>query len=66
MAILIFIIFFSHVLPCIFYPKKALIDLLWGLVSYIFYSPTYIITIVLYSFYNFDDVSWGNREDGAD
>ena len=66
MAMLIFTIFFSHALPCLFYPKKAPVNLLWGLVSYIFYSPSFIITMILYSFCNFDDVSWGNREDGAD
>lgn len=63
---LVLITVFSHALPCVFYPKKALLNLVWGLPSYIFYSPTFIITMILYSFCNFDDVSWGNREDGAD
>lgn len=66
LALLIIITVFSHGLPCVFYPKKAFVNLLWGLPSYIFYSPTFIITMILYSFCNFDDISWGNREDGAD
>ena len=66
LAWLVIITVVSHAIPCIFYPKKSLTNLLYGLPSYIFYSPTFIITMILYSFCNFDDVSWGNREDGAD
>ena len=65
-ALMVIVVVISHALPCLFYPRKAIVNLLWGLPSYIFYSPTFIITMIVYSFCNFDDVSWGNREDGAD
>ena len=48
-----------HVLVVIFTGTAP--DLIKGLLSFIAYSPSYINTMLIYSFCNIDDVSWGTR-----
>ena len=37
-------------------------DLIKGLLSFIIYAPSYINTMLIYSFCNIDDVTWGTRD----
>lgn len=38
-------------------------QLLWCLFDFIYYSPTYLHTLVIYAFCRIDDLSWGTRGD---
>ena len=32
-----------------------------SLMSYIFYTPTYVHTLIIYAFCRLDDLSWGTK-----
>lgn len=48
-------------LPCIFKPKAAITNILFCLPHYIYYSPAYVHTLLIYAFCNLDDLSWGTK-----
>ena len=44
---------------------NTIVDLSKGLLSFIVFAPSYINTMLIYSFCNIDDVSWGTRAGGG-
>jgi len=49
-------------LPIVFNMNKVW-ELLVSLPSFIYFTPTYIHTLVIYAFCRIDDLSWGTRGD---
>ncbi len=42
------------------YPRRVW-EILWSLPSYIYFSASYIHTLVIYAFCNIDDFTWGTK-----
>lgn len=62
LKVMILFVFAGHALPIIwtFSPSKWM-DMVMALPSYIFYVPSYINILLLYSFCRIDDLSWGTK-----
>jgi len=45
-------------IPCIFKLKATLTNILFCLPHYIYFSPAYLHTLLIYAFCNVDDLSW--------
>lgn len=55
-----------HAVPVILYSimyKKFQIfaEMLLGVASFVFYNPTYLITLNTYALCRMDDISWGTK-----
>ncbi|MFO0131107.1 MAG: hypothetical protein ACK52J_00480 [bacterium] len=50
-----------YTLPSIFKIKNVFTDILFNIHHYIYYSPAYIHTLLIYAFCNVDDLSWGTK-----
>eukprot|EP01017_Pseudomicrothorax_dubius_P021977 TRINITY_DN2365_c0_g1_i2.p1 TRINITY_DN2365_c0_g1~~TRINITY_DN2365_c0_g1_i2.p1 ORF type:complete len:406 (-),score=95.83 TRINITY_DN2365_c0_g1_i2:97-1314(-) len=57
---------FSYTVPVFLNYKKFFRLYIIPFLSFTFYMPIFMIVIPIYSFCNFDDVSWGTRSDAAD
>lgn len=56
-----------YAIPCILNFKKSIKDILWPLKDYIYYSPQYFHTLLIFAFCNINDLSWGTKgKDKAD
>ena len=53
-----------YALPAIFKIKNVFTDVIYSAHHYIYYSPAYIHTLLIFAFCNVDDLSWGTK--GAD
>lgn len=41
--------------------KNAFTDIIYCLHHYIYYSPAYVHTLLIFAFCNVDDLSWGTK-----
>eukprot|EP01017_Pseudomicrothorax_dubius_P012615 TRINITY_DN15304_c0_g1_i3.p1 TRINITY_DN15304_c0_g1~~TRINITY_DN15304_c0_g1_i3.p1 ORF type:complete len:452 (-),score=98.62 TRINITY_DN15304_c0_g1_i3:25-1380(-) len=62
LAILFFITIIGHAIPVVI--NGEIMTIIRGVFAFLFYSPSYINVLILYSFSNFDDLTWGNRTEG--
>jgi chitin synthase len=60
LKILIGVSIFGHGLPMLFNLNKV-IEILTSLLHYVYYSPTYIHILIIYSFCRIDDLTWGTK-----
>lgn len=65
-AMIIFILV-GHAIPILitFKPKKW-VEMITSLLSYLFYTPTYINILMIFAFCRIDDLSWGTKGLDAD
>jgi cellulose synthase/poly-beta-1,6-N-acetylglucosamine synthase-like glycosyltransferase len=47
--------------PALFKIKNAFTDIIYSLHHYLYYSPAYIHTLLIFAFCNVDDLSWGTK-----
>lgn len=60
--ILILFIIVGHAIPIIWtFSFRKYFEMLVSLISYIFYTPTYIHILMIFSFSRIDDLSWGTK-----
>jgi chitin synthase len=59
--VLIILNILGYGLPCLFKVKSAISNILFCLPHYIYYSPAYVHTLLIYAFCNVDDLSWGTK-----
>lgn len=52
----------AFILPIVFNMNKVW-ELIVSLPSFIYFTPTYIHTLVIYAFCRIDDLTWGTRGD---
>lgn len=68
-ALIIFVIA-GHALPILWtFSFKKYVEMITSVLSYIYYSPTYINLLQLFAFCRIDDLSWGTKgldNDGGD
>lgn len=50
-----------YVIPVLLNPSKSMYDILFSTIDYLFYSPCYFHTLIIYAFCNIDDLSWGTK-----
>jgi len=50
-----------YAVPCIFYPIKSTISMLPSVPSFLFFTPSYMHTLIIYAFCNVHDISWGTK-----
>ncbi len=55
-----------HALPIIihsiFYKKfQIMVEVVLGVISFLFYNPTYLIILNIYALCRMDDISWGTK-----
>ncbi len=43
------------------YFKEAFTDIIFCLPHYLYYSPAYLHTLLIFAFCNVDDLSWGTK-----
>lgn len=58
--------FVLHAVPVVihtFLYKKSnvIVEIVIGVVSFLFYNPTYLITLNIYALCRMDDISWGTK-----
>lgn len=58
MKILIVFNILGYGIPCCFKLKDCMYNIVFCLPHYVFFSPTYIHTLLIYAFCNLDDLSW--------
>ena len=63
LAAFIIVVIASHGVPLLFYPRRT-VDVIRGLVSYLFYTPLYVTIMPIYAFCQLDDLSWGTKGAG--
>lgn len=51
----------SYLVPVLFKIKRGFFDLFVCALSYIWYSPAYFHTLLIFAFCNIDDLSWGTK-----
>lgn len=65
---MIYVTIAGHALPVLLNPCKKL-EKIWELLvstpSYLFYMPTYIHMLIIFSFCRIDDLSWGTKGDNT-
>lgn len=60
-ALIIFVII-GHALPIIWtFSFKKYVEMLTSVLSYIYYSPTYVNLLQMFAFSRIDDLSWGTK-----
>ena len=60
--ILILFIIVGHAIPVIWtFSFRKYFEMLSALLSYVFYAPTYIHVLTIFSFSRIDDLSWGTK-----
>lgn len=60
-ALIIFVIV-GHALPILWtFSFRKYVEMLTSLLSYLYYSPTYINLIQIFAFARIDDLSWGTK-----
>jgi chitin synthase len=50
-----------YTLPGLFKLKNVFTDILYCVHHYIYYSPAYMHTLLIFAFCNVDDLSWGTK-----
>ena len=50
-----------YILPSLFKMKDILTDIIFSVHHYVYYSPAYMHTLLIFAFCNVDDLSWGTK-----
>lgn len=67
LRVLIIFILVGHALPVIWtLSLKKYIEMVTSLLSYLFYTPTYVNILQIFAFCRIDDLSWGTKGLDAD
>jgi chitin synthase len=66
LRICVLIVFFIHGVPLLLHAfmyckSKLVVEVLGGLLSFIFYNPTYLVLLNIYAICRIDDISWGTK-----
>ena len=61
MRVLIIMTICFFATPCALNPSKAIRDILFPLKDYLYYSPQYFHTLLIFAFCNINDLSWGTK-----
>ena len=61
MRVLIILTIFFYAIPSTLNFKKAFNDVLLPLKDYLYYSPQYFHTLLIFAFCNINDLSWGTK-----
>jgi chitin synthase len=62
LRVMILFVIIGHALPIIWtFSFRKTIEMLTSVVSYLFYAPTYINILQVFSFCRIDDLSWGTK-----
>lgn len=67
MKVLILCTIVFYAVPCALNARKTITDVLCPLKDYLYYSPQYFHTLLIFAFCNVNDLSWGTKgKDKAD
>jgi len=66
LRIIIISVFIIHTIPVILYSIiykkfKLIVEMVFGVFAFLFYNPTYLITLNIYAICRIDDISWGTK-----
>lgn len=50
-----------YVVPSLFYPREFLFDMIRNALDFLYFSPAYMHTLLIYAFCNVNDLSWGTK-----
>jgi hypothetical protein len=53
----------GHALPVVL--NGEIFTIIRGTIAFLYYAPSYMNIFIIYSFCNFDDLSWGSRAEGT-